>query len=83
MYETMTVCLDDDIGAQLAELAHATSQTKSNLIIEALKQYLFVNVWQTEAIREGIRQADAGELIAHEDIREKWVNNGDRRIFDS
>jgi RHH-type rel operon transcriptional repressor/antitoxin RelB len=73
MHETMTVCLDDDMGAQLDELAHATSQTKSNLIIEALKQYLLVNVWQTEAIREGIRQADAGELIAHEDIREKWV----------
>lgn len=72
MYEAMTVCLDDDMGAQLEELARVTSRPKSNLIIDALRQYLLVNEWQIEAIREGIRQADAGELIAHEDIREKW-----------
>lgn len=45
---------------------------KYELVPQAQFFLPLVNEWQTEAIREGIRQADAGELIDHKDIREKW-----------
>ncbi len=72
MNEMMTVSLDHDMTQRLERLAKAVSKTKNNLIIEALRQYLAVNEWHIEAIREGIKQADAGELIPHEEIRRKW-----------
>ena len=72
MSEVMTVTLDFDLKEKLRRLAKATSRKESSLMEEALREYLDVNQWHVEAIREGIRQADGGQLIPHEEIREKW-----------
>jgi hypothetical protein len=31
------------------------------------------NEWKLQAIEEGIRQADAGDVIPHEDIKATWL----------
>ncbi len=72
MSEIMNVSLDYEINHRLEQLAKVTSMTKSNIVLDALREYLDVKEWQIEAIREGIRQADDGQLIPHEDIRNKW-----------
>ena len=72
MSEAMIVLLDEEMNAQLERLAQVTSRAKAKLVIDAITQYLSINDWQAEAIKEGIRQASAGELAPHEDIREKW-----------
>ncbi len=72
MKEVMTVSLDFEMKEKLDRLAKITSMPISHLVVEALREYLAVNEWQTQAIEEGIKQADSGQLISHEDIREKW-----------
>ena len=72
MKEVMTIRLDSETKNKLEELAKATARSKSYLATEAIRDYIQINEWQIRAIREGIRQADAGELIPHEEIVEKW-----------
>ncbi|MCP4150868.1 MAG: ribbon-helix-helix protein, CopG family [bacterium] len=72
MSEMMSVSLDSEMNHRLEQLARVTSMSKTNLVLDALREYLDVREWQIEAIREGIRQADDGQLIPHEDIRKKW-----------
>ena len=46
------------------------------MINEAVTQYLSLHEYHRELIEEGIRQADAGEMIDHEKLMEKaagWV----------
>lgn len=72
MSEVMTVSLDLDLKDKLQRLAKATSRSESSLMQEALREYLGLNDWHAGAIREGVRQADSGQLIPHEEVREKW-----------
>lgn len=72
MKSMITVRLDPEVKSRLERMAKATARTRSFLIADAIEEYLSVNEWQVEAIQEGIRQADAGHLMSHEAIREKW-----------
>jgi predicted transcriptional regulator len=72
MKEVMTIRLDSETKNKLEQLAKATARSKSFLATEAIRDYIEVNEWQIQAIREGLRQADEGELIPHADIRTKW-----------
>ncbi len=72
MSEVMTVSLDYELKDKLHRLAKATSRTESSLMQEALRKYLDLNDWHAGAIREGVRQADNGQLIPHEEVRKKW-----------
>lgn len=72
MKQVLTVRLDPEVLAQLDRLAEATARQRSWIITEAVRDYLAVNAWHVEAIEEGVRQADAGELIPHDRLRRKW-----------
>jgi len=48
----------------------------SRVIEEAVRDDVAMRKWQLAAIDEGIRAADAGELVAHEEVV-KWVRSGD------
>ena len=70
--DTLTVRLKPDLKHRLDKLAKATNRPRSFLIQEAVVEYLAVNEWQVGAIREGLKQADDGRLVSHEDIRARW-----------
>lgn len=72
MKSVMTVRLDPEIKRKLDKMARAMARTKSFLVTDAVKEYLLVNEWQIEAIREGFRQADEGRLVSHENVVKKW-----------
>jgi predicted transcriptional regulator len=56
----------------LTELSTTTGRSQTFLAEEAIKQYYDVQSWQVKAILEGVRQADAGELIPHDQIKREW-----------
>ena len=63
---------------QLDRLATARKIDRSAVISEALEQYLAFEQWQIERIKEGLRQADAGELVSQDEVA-VWVDSwGDR-----
>lgn len=72
MRDVMTIRVEPGIKTKLDKMAKATARTKSFLIADAIREYIELNEWQIEAIQEGIRQADAGELIAHDKLKKKW-----------
>ena len=69
----MSLRLPEETKTKLELLAAATDRTKSTLVIEAIDNYIDTQSWQISAIQEGIRQADAGEFITHEEIKAKWL----------
>lgn len=69
MSTTISVRVNPEIEAQLAELAQATDRPKSWHLEQALKNYLEVQSWQIAHIKKAIESADAGDLIPHEEVR--------------
>jgi len=69
---TLTMRIDDKTKHRLEKLAKSTSHTRSYIVAHAIKDYLEVNEWQIQEIKAGIKEADAGHLIDHETVLEKW-----------
>jgi predicted transcriptional regulator len=55
------------LNKELNKVAAALDRPKSWLIEQAINDYVKLQKWQVAAIEEGIRQADAGNLIPHEE----------------
>ena len=52
----------------LDALAALQQRDRSFVLNEAVDQYLSLNEYHVALIKEGIRQADAGELVPHEEV---------------
>ena len=71
MGAVITIRVDDETRERLDKLAQATQRTRSFLAAEALREYLDLQEWQVKEIEAGVGEADAGDLIAHEDVMNK------------
>lgn len=66
---TLSFRIDSDKVGALDALAEALDRDRSYLLNEAVSAYLDVQEWHIEQIKAGLRQADAGKLIDHADVR--------------
>ena len=71
----MTLRLDAATLGKLNRLASVTERSKAWLAAQAVKSYLELNEWQTEAIKEAVKLADSpgARFIEHDEV-EKWLN---------
>jgi predicted transcriptional regulator len=67
--QTLSFRIDSAKAGALDALAEALDRDRSYLLNEAVTAYLDVQHWQTEHVKAGIRQADAGKLIDHTAVR--------------
>ncbi len=74
---SLTLKLDRRTSARLARLAKSTEKTRVRLATEAIEKYLDDNAWQVAAIEEGVRAADAGEVVPHEEVV-RWAKSWGR-----
>ena len=58
----------------LDSLAALQQRDRSFVLNEAVDQYLSLNEYHIAVIKEGIRQADAGELVPHEEVRRRLAS---------
>jgi predicted transcriptional regulator len=72
----VSVWLKPDLNDQVAAIASALDRPKSWVIEHAVIDYLAVQTWHLAAIDEGIRAADEGRVVAHEDVV-AWVQSWD------
>lgn len=72
--EQFSMRMSKETKDKLEELAKATGRSKAFIANEAIEKYCDLEAWQIMAIQEGIRQADRGELIPHEYIKQLWEN---------
>lgn len=73
----VSVRLPESLNDQVSEIAAVLDRPKSWVIEQAVRDYVAVQQWQLAAIDEGIAAADAGQMIAHEDVV-AWVRSWDR-----
>lgn len=59
---------------RLEKLAKATSRSWSWLAADAVATYIAEQEWQMAEIEEGIKDAESGRVIAHDDVK-KWLKS--------
>ncbi|MBE0504652.1 MAG: CopG family ribbon-helix-helix protein [Desulfuromonadales bacterium] len=59
--------IEEELADRLNSLAKSTGKTKSFIASQAIQDYLALQEWQVEAIKEGIDAADRGEMVGHEE----------------
>jgi RHH-type rel operon transcriptional repressor/antitoxin RelB len=77
---TVSGRVDKDLLEKLELLAKATARSRSFLVAEAVRAYVEEQLWQIEAIKEGIRQADQNKFASDRELRQslaKWRANAD------
>jgi predicted transcriptional regulator len=70
----VSIRLETELSDQVIAIAEAMDRPKSWVIEQAVRDFVAVREWQLAAIDEGIREADAGQLIPHEDVV-AWVRS--------
>jgi predicted transcriptional regulator len=66
--ETISFRLESDKRKALDAVATALDRDRSYILNQAIDAYLDVHRWQIEHIREGLRQADAGEFASDAEV---------------
>ncbi|MBD1930341.1 MULTISPECIES: CopG family ribbon-helix-helix protein [Cyanophyceae] len=66
--ETITFRLDTEKKIALDEIASGIERDRSFVLNQAIDAYLEVHSWQLDHIKEGLRQADAGEFASDEEV---------------
>jgi predicted transcriptional regulator len=69
-----TIRLTSELDEQVTKIAKAMNRPKSWVIEQAVKDFVAVQEWHLAAIDEGIRDADAGRVMPHNDVA-AWVRS--------
>lgn len=67
-----SVRLDEETLARVGQMAKAMDRPRAWLMAEAIKQYVAREEWFIHEVEKGVKAADDGRLIDHEDIKAKW-----------
>jgi predicted transcriptional regulator len=67
--ETISFRLKAGKKEALDAVASALDRDRSYIINEAIEAYLDIHRWQADHIREGLRQADAGEFASESEMK--------------
>ena len=74
----MSVRLSPDLDKQVADIARALDRPASWVIEQAIKDFVAVQARHLAAIDEGLRDADAGRVVGHDDVA-AWVRSWGKR----
>ncbi len=80
MSETILVSarVSPEVANRLAALSKSTHRSKSFLAAQAIEEFINVQEWHVEAIKEGIAAAKKGDVKSHEQavaILNTWGRN--------
>jgi predicted transcriptional regulator len=67
--DTITVRVEPEIRGALDSLATALDRDRSYVINEALAAYIEMHSWQVEHIRQGLREAEAGNFVNDREVK--------------
>jgi predicted transcriptional regulator len=71
---TITVRVDQSTKDRLDAVARSSRRSRSFLAAEAIEEYLAVQEWQMQGIRQGLRSLEEGKGIPHSKVSE-WVRS--------
>lgn len=65
--------VEENLIAQLDELAAATDRDRQYHLKRALARYIDAESWHYKAVAEGVADAEAGKLADLDTVKAKWV----------
>jgi len=71
----MTIRLEPELKSRLDKLAATTHRSKSFLASEAVREFIELNEWQIQELKDAIKEADAGDFASDQDVEaifNKW-----------
>ena len=74
-YDTVSFRIDKTRKAELDAIAHAMERDRSYVLNRAVADFIELNKWQIQRIKEGIAAADAGDFASDEELaaaHAKW-----------
>jgi RHH-type transcriptional regulator, rel operon repressor / antitoxin RelB len=74
----ISVRVPEELAARLDDLSKATDRSRSYLATLAIEEFVAVQEWQVEAIKEGMADAEEGRVVSHEEAvaeLKKWGKN--------
>ena len=77
---TMTIRLEPELKTRLDKLSAVTHRSKSFLAAEAVREFIEINEWQIEEIKNAVEEADAENFSSEQEVRavfNKWGIDGD------
>ena len=69
--EPVSFRLNKQIKNDLANLSESTGRSQTFIVEEALQNYINLNLWQINAIQEGLQEAEKGKLLTTEEVLER------------
>ncbi len=76
---TLTVRVPVKLKNRLEGLAKSRASNRSRLAVEALQSYVDDQESQLARIDQGIRDADAGRVVSHQEVKRYLQSWGSRR----
>ena len=70
---TITLRLRDDIKEALGAIARSMDRDRSYLLNEVVAAYVETHRWQIDHIKEGLRQAEAGEFATEAEVEKAFA----------
>jgi len=78
MSTTLSVRIDNETKERLEALARLARRSKSFLAAEAITAYVESETWQLDELQTSLDRLDAGEHVAHADVR-AWLRSWGRK----
>ncbi|HEV2493737.1 MAG TPA: CopG family ribbon-helix-helix protein [Terriglobia bacterium] len=75
----LTVRVPVKLKHRLEALARSTASNRSRLAVEALETYVDEQETQLARIEQGVRDADAGRMVSHREVKRYLESWGSRR----
>jgi predicted transcriptional regulator len=69
MPKSVTVDLDEPVLEELDRAAEQRGRTRTDIIAEAVRDYLETERWQIEKIEAGIAAADRGDFASEDEVK--------------
>ena len=76
MTTTMTIRLENELKDRLDRLADATQRSKSFLAAEAIRDFIELNEWQVQEIKDSLKEADNNDFASDAAVNNTFKNWG-------
>lgn len=72
--------IEEELVEKLDSIALATDRDRQYHLKRAVSRYLEAEAWHIQAIEEGLKDAEAGNLTDIEAVRAKWVKRANNQV---
>ena len=73
MNTTMSMRIPQDLASQIENIAMDTGQTKTNIIIQAMNEYVSKEQWQIQEIKNALEEADKKDFATQSEMDSFWA----------